>query len=282
MDATVEYYQVKIFRMGQRLMYIFFLVLSAVCGLIFGSFINVCIYRIPLGQSIIKPPSHCIKCNTRLGPRDLVPVFSYIFNRGRCRYCKEAISPRYTFIELLTAAVYVLLYMKYSISVEFFASIFLMSVLTVVFFIDTDHRIIPDGLVLTALAAGIALTLYNIFRPVEFYMDRKWWNPLAGVAAGSGVLFLVFLLGVLIYRSDDAMGMGDVKIFAPVGLFLGWRLTLTALFLCIFMAAVTSLFLIVLKLKDRKGTIPFGPFIVTGTFIALMWGDAIVSWYLNP
>lgn len=248
-------------------------------GLAIGSFLNVCIYRIPLGQSIANPPSHCFNCGTRLATLDLIPVFSYLFLRGRCRYCGKKFSARYMFIELLTAGIFTMLFYKYSVTLEFLAAAFLMSILIAVFFIDLDHRIIPNGLVIAGLIGGILVFVYNFVYPFEIYGDRHWYNPLIGAAVGSGTLLLVALIGYLFYKTDDAMGMGDVKIFAPIGILLGWRLTIIALLLAIFIAGISSLVLIIIRKKNRKSTIPFGPFIVTGTFIALMWGYGIISWY---
>lgn len=252
-----------------------------ILGLVIGSFLNVCIYRIPEGKSIASPPSHCMGCGARLKPLDLVPVLSYIFLKGRCRYCGVKISSRYPLVELLTAVVFTVLFYKYKLTVDFAASAFLMSVLITVFFIDIDHRIIPDGLVITGLAGGVLVILYNIFRPVWIYGDRDWWNPLLGMITGAGFLFLVAVIGMIIYKTDDAMGMGDVKIFAPIGIFLGWKMCIAALILSIVSGGLTGLFLIVTRLKDRKSTIPFGPFIVIGTFITLMWGWDILSWYMS-
>jgi leader peptidase (prepilin peptidase) / N-methyltransferase len=250
-------------------------------GLLIGSFLNVCISRIPKGESIVKPPSHCTNCGTRLQPLDLVPVFSFLFLRGKCRHCGVKISARYPAIELLTALTFVLLFYRYSISMDFLASAFLTSILIAVFFIDVDHRIIPDGLVLTGLAGGLLLIVYNLFQPVQIYGDRNWWNPVVGILAGSGFLFLVALLGMLIYKTDDAMGMGDVKIFAPIGIFLGWKMTLVALFISIFLGGIFSLVLLITGVKGRKSTIPFGPFIVAGTFVTLLWGWDIIHWYIS-
>lgn len=258
--------------------YIFITIL----GLIIGSFINVCIYRIPSGKSIVSPPSACTGCGSKLKALDLVPVASYIFLKGRCRYCKAAISPRYPLIELLTSVVFLCLFIKFGLSIPFAAYAFLMSILIAVFFIDIDHRIIPDKLVLTAIIGGIALLVYNIFNPlIEIYGNDKWWNPVAGFFSGSGFLFLVALLGILIYKTDDAMGMGDVKLMAPIGLFLGWKLCLSSLFISIVLAGITGLFLILLKIKKRKDTIPFGPFIVIGTFITIMWGWDFLNIYIG-
>ncbi len=259
-----------------------FLVITAVYGLLFGSFINLCIHRIPLGQSIINPPSLCTNCDSRFEPQELIPLLGYMYSKGRCRHCGARISLRYPMIEILTSLVYVMLYLRFSLSVEFLAAVFLMTVLIIVFFIDIDYRIIPDSLVIAAMVGGTGMFAHNFFKPVSFYFDRNWWNPPAGIIAGSGMLFLVYLAGRLIYKTDEAIGMGDVKIFAPIGLFLGWRLTLVALFLSFMMAALTSFVLVVLKIKDRRDTIPFGPFIVAATFASLMWGEAILAGYLNP
>lgn len=251
-------------------------------GLVVGSFANVLIYRVPLEKSIVSPPSACTNCGKRLTARDLVPVFSYLFLIGRCRHCGAKISPRYPLVELLTAAVFLLLFSKYGLTVPFFGFAYLMTILVAVFFIDYDHRIIPDELVLAGIAGGMLLAGYNLFRPITgVYGDTRWWNPIAGFFSGSGFLFLVAMLGLLIYRSDDAMGMGDVKLMAPIGLFLGWKLCLTALFLGVVSAGLMSLFLIVTRLRKKKDTIPFGPFLVTGTFAAAMWGWDILNWYIS-
>lgn len=249
-------------------------------GLIIGSFINVCIYRIPLGKSIVAPPSACTSCGKRLKAPDLIPVLSYVFLRGRCRHCGAPISSRYPLIELLTAGVFTALFLEYGFTIPFIAFVFLMTILIAVFFIDIDHRIIPDGLVIAGIIGGVALLVYNFFKPMtEIFGDDKWWTPVAGFFSGSGFLLLVALLGLLIYKTDDAMGMGDVKLMAPIGLFLGWRLCLAALFISVLLAGFTSLSLILFGIKKKKDTIPFGPFIVTGTFVTIMWGWDILNWY---
>lgn len=251
-------------------------------GLAIGSFVNILIYRLPEGKNIALPPSGCMKCGSRLKPLDLVPVFSYIFLRGRCRYCGAPISSRYPAVELLTAVVYAILFGSFGLTVAFFAYAFLMTILIAVLFIDYDHRIIPDELVIAGLAGGAIIFAWNIFKPGELvYGDGKWWTPLLGLVAGSGILMLVAIAGSLIYRTDDAMGMGDVKLLAPIGVFLGWKLGIAALFFSILLAGVVSLLLILLRLKGKKDTIPFGPFIVVGTFVTIMWGWDIIFWYIG-
>ncbi|MDP4180214.1 MAG: prepilin peptidase [Bacillota bacterium] len=260
-------------------MTIFYYSIVFAYGLLIGSFLNVCICRIPLEESVVKPPSHCPNCGTRLTAVDLVPVFSYLFLRGKCRHCKAKISLKYPMLELLTALIYLPLFYKYGQNghyIEFFAAAYLMSILIVVFFIDLKHQIIPDGLVILGLAGGIALTVYNLFRPVAIFHDRAWWNPIVGMLAGSGFLFLVAIIGLLIYK-EEAMGFGDVKLLAAIGGYLGWKMTLTALLTSIILSALVSVILMALKIRDRKDHIPLGPFIVTGTYITLLFGWDILK-----
>jgi leader peptidase (prepilin peptidase) / N-methyltransferase len=251
-------------------------------GLAIGSFTNVLIYRIPLEKSIVYPPSACTSCGNRLTALDLVPVFSYIFLKGRCRHCGAPVSGRYPLVELLTALIFVALFMKYGISVPFIAFAFIMTILIAVFFIDMDHRIIPDELVITGIIGGTVLVIYNCISPMTvIYGDSNWWTPVIGFFSGSLFLLLVAILGIIIYKSDDAMGMGDVKLMAPIGLFLGWKLCLAGLLLAVTIAGVVSLFLIITRIKKRRDAIPFGPFIVTGAFIAIMWGWDLINWYIG-
>lgn len=253
----------------------------AVLGAVIGSFLNVCIYRIPQEESIVKPPSHCMACSSRLKVLDLIPVLSYLFLRGRCRYCAVKISPRYAFVEVLTAIIFILCFWKYGISIEFVASVFLLSILIAVFFTDLDHKIIPNEYVIIGLSGGTLLFLYNLFNRVSFYGDRYWYSPLLGVAVGSGFLILVAITGYLVYRSDEAMGMGDIKIMAPIGLFLGWKLSVVTLLTAVLLGGLVSIVLLLFKVVNRKDTVPFGPFIVTGAFVALLWGWDFIYWYIG-
>lgn len=262
-------------------MQILIILYIAVFGLIIGSFLNVCIYRIPTGQSIISPPSHCTGCNTKLRALDLVPVFSWIFLRGKCRYCGAKISARYPIVEGLTSLVFILLYFKFSISVEFLATIILSSILICVAFIDYDLKIIPNEFIIAGMLSGAVLFTYNFFYQVSMYGDRAWYNPIIGIVSGAGFLLLIAVVGSIVYKTDDAMGMGDVKLLAVVGLFLGWRLTLVALLLTVILAALTSLVLILLKKINGKSSVPFGPFIAIGTFIAILYGWNIIDLYLG-
>jgi leader peptidase (prepilin peptidase) / N-methyltransferase len=257
------------------------IIFAVVLGLCIGSFLNVLIYRLPRGESIIKPGSHCVKCGTGIKPQYLIPVISYLLLKGRCRYCGDRLSWRYPGVELLTAAVFAVLSMKYALQFEFFAYAFLMTILIAVLFIDLEHMIIPDELVIAGLAGGAAVIVYNLFSPMAIYGDTLWWNPLVGMFTGSGILLVVALIGMGIYRSDEAMGMGDVKIFAPIGIFLGWKMALLALLLAVLISGVTSLILILFRIRKLKSAIPFGPFIVIASFIVLVRGWELLTWYMG-
>lgn len=249
-------------------------------GLVMGSFYNLVIFRVPEGKSIVKPRSACPGCGTVLSTGDLIPVFSYIFLKGKCRYCKAKISAQYPLVELLTGLLFIVLYLKFGLTPELFFSAFLMSVLLLVFFIDLKHLIIPNGLVLTGLIGGAVFFALRFWYHDAILAGDAWFSPLLGMVVPSGFLLLVALLGMLIYKGD-ALGMGDVKIFMPIGLFLGLRLSIVALFFSVFIGGITGLFLILTKIKDRKSHIPFGPFIVAGSFLALLFGHEALAWYMG-
>ena len=256
-------------------------VYAALIGLIIGSFLNVCIYRIPRGESIVTTPSHCTGCGKKLGALNLIPVLSYLFQRGRCTGCGEKISPRYMLVEIMTAVLYTGMLYKYGISVEFFSAVFLSSILIVVFFIDLEHGIIPDSVVITAIIGGFVFFVINFFIPSDIYGDGNWWNPLLGAVSGSGILLLVSIVGSKLYKSEEVMGGGDIKILFPAGLFLGWRLMLTSLFLSILAAAAVSVVLMIFKIIDRKATVPFGPFIAIGMVLAITFGWQLLGIYFR-
>jgi leader peptidase (prepilin peptidase)/N-methyltransferase len=245
-------------------------------GLCIGSFLNVCIYRIPLEKSIAFPPSSCPECGSRIKARDLIPVLSYIILRGKCRGCKAKISLQYPLIELITGLIFFLTYRFYGFRFETFALIFLFSILIPVAFIDLKHMIIPNGLVLTGLAGGAAVFLYHIFyRPYALYGSELWYAPLLGMLSASGILFVIAAVGILIYKDDIGMGMGDVKIFLPIGLFLGWKLSLLALFIAVLLAGIVGVILLILRVFNRKSAIPLGPFIVIATVIIGLLGSRL-------
>ncbi len=179
---------------------------------------------------------------------------------------------RYHIIEVLTAIIITSLFIRFDATIYFVSFAFLFTVLTAILFIDIKYRIIPNKFVIAAIIGGLPMVTLNFFRPVyEIYGYENWWSPIAGFFSGSGLLLLVAILGSIIYKTDDAMGMGDVKLMAPIGLFLGWKLCLLSLAISIVIAGTVSVLLVIFKLKGRKDSIPFGPFIAIGAYVTIMW-----------
>lgn len=255
-------------------------ILVFLVGMCIGSFLNVCIYRIPQEKSVVSPPSSCPGCGEKLKAIDLIPVLSFILLKGKCRNCNARISLQYPLVELLTGILWLFVYMRYGLTIETIALLYLFSVLILVAFIDLAHYIIPDSLVLAGLLGGILVYIYHLtVRPVAFYRSDNWYDPLLGMVSASGILFIVAFIGLLIYGNDGAMGMGDVKIFLPIGLFFGWKLALVTLFLSIFIAGIVCIFLLLFRIVERKSIIPFGPFIVLGTIIIGLFNDLLFRYY---
>lgn len=256
-------------------------ILVFIAGWIIGSFLNACIHRVSGVAPVTGPCPRSTSCGAGRGLIGLIAVLCRPFCKNERSNSGERVSSRHVIVELITASVLLLLFVKYSFSADFIALSYLMCILIVVFFVDMSHRIIPNGAVLAGLAGSVPVIVYNAFSPLKIYGDDKWWTPLIGILPGSGFLFLIALAGILIYGTDDAMGMGDVKIFAPIGLFLGWRMCISALLISVVLAGVSSLIMIALKLKKRKDTVPFGPYIVAGTFITIMWGADMIRQYFQ-
>lgn len=252
---------------------IFFGIAAFIAGMCIGSFLNVCIYRIPLEKSIVFPPSGCPNCGNKIKSIDLIPVVSYILLKGKCRDCKHPISVQYPIVELLTGILWLLAFLKYGFTFETIATIFLITLLIPVAFIDLKHMIIPNGLVITGLIGGTGVFIFHaLCRPVIFYNSPLWYAPLIGMVSASGILFIIALIAYFIYRNDGGMGMGDVKIFLPIGLILGLKLALNTLIMSFLMASLVSIILLIFKKLNRKSAIPFGPFIVMAAILASLTG----------
>ncbi len=239
--------------------------LFLIYGLVFGSFYNVVIYRLPNGKSLIKPPSSCGYCGHRLSPCELIPVISYILQRGQCKHCKTHFSMRYAVVELLTGLLFLTSYMQFGLSVEAFRLIFLGSLCIIISFIDYDHQIIPDRLNFLIFIVGIIYLM--IFSPLSIM------NAFLGFLVGGGLLFLIALVG--------PMGGGDIKYMAAIGVWLGMGYTLMTLLISFIIGGVISLVLLLTKVVDRKTAIPFGPFLCIATLIVLIYGNELFHWYLN-
>ena len=246
----------------------FFMLYVFIVGLILGSFYNVCIYRIPKEESIAFPPSHCTNCNTRLKPVDLIPVFSYIFLKGKCRYCNDKISPRYALVELFTGIVFLGLYLKYGLTFEFIKYAVLVSFLIVIGMIDYDTTDVYFITTLSAMLVGA------IFVVVEFFLGGNITSFIYGGLLGGGAITLIILL-------TKGMGWGDAEICLLAGLYLGLSSTVLMLLLSFVLGGAIGIILIATKVKTRKDYIPFGPFIALGAIITSFVGENIINWYLN-
>jgi leader peptidase (prepilin peptidase) / N-methyltransferase len=247
--------------------------LYALCsgmGLIIGSFLNVCIYRVPAGLSIVSPGSSCPGCNTPIRPWHNIPVISYLLLGGRCASCGMRISPRYPLVETLNALAYVFTLHQIGPSARAVVVMALMSAFIVIAFIDLDHRIIPNGITIPGMAAGLVLG--------PLVMGTGVLGSVLGLVAGGGLLYGVMVFGRVVLKKEG-MGGGDVKLMAMVGSFIGWKLVLLSIFIGSFAGSIVGVPLIALKVIDRDTMIPFGPFLVAGSVFSIFYGTSLIGWY---
>ena len=237
-------------------------------GLIIGSFLNVCIYRIPRNESISFPPSHCTSCNSRIKWYDLIPVLSYIFLKGKCRNCGKKISIRYPIIELITGALFAALYIKYGMTFEFVKYAFMTSCLLVIGMIDYDTTDVYLKTTLTGIISGTAFAAYG------WYSGYGIMSFLLGAALGFGFIAAIILI-------THGMGWGDAEICLLCGVYLGFKLTAIMLLASFIIGGITGIILIITKKKSRKDYIPFGPFISVAALFTVFFGQSLLSWYLN-
>jgi len=244
-------------------------------GTIFGSFLNVLIYRLPRDISIVKPGSHCPKCKEPVKPYDNIPILSYLILRGKCRHCGTKISPRYMLVEFLAGLLAVASVYYFGLNVKGIVAAYLSFVFVAVFFIDLEFTIIPDFFTLPGVIIGLAVS----FLPGAFV---GWKESLIGIAVGGGVFYLVGKLGELAFKKE-AMGLGDVKFAAMLGAFLGWKSLLLIFILASFLGSVVGLSIIFFssRSKGKSTAVPFGPFLVVAATIAIYFGDIIIAVYLN-
>ena len=246
----------------------------AVFGLVWGSFLNVIIHRVPREMSLLRPPSSCPGCGARIKPYDNVPVFSYLFLRGKCRACGRPISPVYPLVEALTALAFILVFARAgrTLSLEFFAGCLFTSALITLGFIDYFHQILPDAITMPGLVLAL---VYSIFRD-----DLTFRGALIGAVSGSGFLLLVYGAYRLI-RKKEGLGMGDVTMMLMIGAYLGLARTLLTLILGSFVGALVGIFFIVRRKKDLQFALPFGTFLAPAAFVSAMWGERMVTAYLS-
>jgi len=243
---------------------------SLLFGLTLGSFLNVCIHRIPLKKSIVHPPSSCPKCGQKIRFYDNIPVISYLFLLGRCRNCKTPISPRYPVVEIITGLLSAALFLKYGLDYRYFIFLAFSAALVIISFIDLQHKIIPDIISLPGIIIGLAFSM--IFHHIS------WLESVIGVLAGGGSLFLVAVVFEKL-TGREGMGGGDVKLLAMIGAWMGWK----ALPLIILISSLTGTIIgggsLLLASRGLQTKIPFGPFLVLGTLIYLFFGNELLSWY---
>lgn len=245
-------------------------------GLIIGSFLNVCILRIPEERSIAKGSSSCMDCGSRLTARDLVPLFSYIFLRGKCRHCGKKISPIYPAVESLTGVLFLLLYLCFGLSYQLLVYMALISILIVISFIDYRRMIIPNGLVIALLIIGVVQLAATIITGVF----GDWLDYVIGFFAGGVPLLLIMLFCTYLLKKD-AFGGGDLKLMAAAGLIIGWRLIITSYTIGIILGAIAGVILLATGKKKRGDQIPFGPFLSIGIAASVFIGNALINWYVG-
>jgi leader peptidase (prepilin peptidase)/N-methyltransferase len=248
--------------------------LFAILGLIVGSFLNVCIDRLPRNESIVYPPSHCAVCQHKLAVKDLIPLFSNLRLHGRCRYCQATIPRKLFWVELATGLIFALLYWHYGLSAELGVMAFYACLFIIIFVIDLEHGLILNKVVYPAMVVAMLLAL----------LPRPWltqWiiTGVANAALGGAVGFVIlFLIAIL---SRGGMGWGDVKLAALIGLATGFPLVFFSLIMGAIFGGIVAVALMIAKKRTRRETIPFGPFLAVAAMITLLCGSNILNWYLG-
>ncbi|GAB6094163.1 A24 family peptidase [Desulfatiferula olefinivorans] len=241
-----------------------------VYGLCVGSFLNVCIYRIPASQSLVRPRSSCPACGAPIRFYDNIPVLSFLILRGKCRSCGKRISIRYPSIELLTGTIWALCYARFGATVECLAYIVFLSVLIVITFIDMDHRIIPDVISLPGIPLFFAAALLAT--------DLGWLNSLLGILLGGGSLWAV-AEGYYLITKNEGMGGGDIKLLAMIGAMIGWKGVFFTIFASSAIGTLIGLAAIVVTRSNLRLAVPFGPFLALGAAVYVFAGREIIDWY---
>jgi leader peptidase (prepilin peptidase)/N-methyltransferase len=257
-------------------------VVFALLGLVVGSFLNVCIDRLPGRQSLVFPSSHCDACRHRLAALEMVPVFSYLWLRGRCRYCGAAISWRVPLVEGLTAVLFFLAYWRFGLTPPFPITAFWCCVFLVIIFIDWEHQLILNRVTYPAAVAALVILAAASLSPgtgllanLELMPEPVILSGLIGGGIGLVFFFIVFII------NPRGMGMGDVKLAGLIGLATGFPLGLIAIFIGVIIGGLAAVALLVLRMKGRKDVVAYGTFLAIGPIITLLWGMPIYHWYLH-
>jgi len=247
-------------------------IFAFIFGAAIGSFLNVCIYRIPLKKSIVSPPSACPQCGRQLPFYDNIPILSYILLRGRCRGCGVSFSIRYPVVELLTALLAVVVYAAFGPTVESIVFFVFVAALIVITFIDLGYQIIPDVISLPGIAVGLLASFFLIVPGVV--------NSLIGIIVGGGLLYLVATSYYLV-TGREGMGGGDIKLLAMIGAFLGWKGVIVTIFAGSLVGAVLGSIIMAVTGRSTKYAVPFGPFLALGAVIYLFAGERLIDIYMT-
>ncbi len=245
---------------------------TATFGLIIGSFLNVCIHRLPKAESIVFPASRCPACQTPIRIWDNIPLVSFLLLRGRCRACGASISWRYPLVEALTGLLFVLTVRQFGLTLQAAFLLVFLCGLVVASFIDLDYQIIPNAITLPGIPLGLLAGLVLGNPPL---LDR-----IIGSLTGAGFLYLVLYYGGVLY-GQEAMGEGDLNLIAMVGAFLGWRAVVVTILVACLTGSAVGVTLIALRRLARRQHIPFGPFLSLGAAVALFWGERLITWYFG-
>ena len=241
-------------------------------GLAVGSFLNCVIYRLEKNEGFLKDRSYCPHCHHVLSWQDLIPIFSFLILKGKCRYCHKKISLQYPLVELSAAILFVLIFNAAAFNLRTIYYLIICCFLIVIFVYDLKHYLIPDKIIYPAIALAL---IFNF----QFLISKQLL--IFKYAILSAVLASAFFLSIFLISRGKWLGFGDVKLAFLMGLFLGFPKILVALFFAYFIGAIIGIGLVLTKKKKLKSEVPFGPFLVAGTFVALFWGQVLIDWYFR-
>ena len=252
------------------------MIFAFIFGLTIGSFLNVCIYRIPIKKSIVTPPSGCPACGNRIKFYDNIPVLSYLILRGRCRHCGAAISMLYPTVELATGLISMALFIRFNLFnhhfPQYFVYLIFISALVCISFIDLEHQIIPDVISIPGIISGFV---------ISFLLPHiTWVDSIAGIIAGGGILYLVALLFEVLMKKEG-MGGGDIKLLAMIGAWLGWKAIPFVILASSLTGSIIGGIALLLSRKGLRTKIPFGPFLAFGAILYIFFGKELIDWYFN-
>jgi len=264
-------------------------ILVFIFGSIVGSFLNVCIHRMPLEESVVWPSSHCPLCKKKIPAYDNIPFISYILLKGRCRFCHKRIPLRYPFVELLSGVSFVLFFRHFGLTYEFFVFVLFLSALIIATFVDLKHRIIPDEVSVGGMIIGfILISIRGVTLSPLGFDYRPMLDSFLGIVIGGGIIYLTSVIFDLVYfkllkkppvqGETESMGGGDIKLLSMIGAFLGWERAVLTFFLAPFMGGTFGIVNLIVK-KDR--TVPYGPFLAFAAIISMFWAEKIIRFVLS-